>query len=237
GVEPALGADAAGDGECNREWEGDDADDGAGKQIPGKLLPGIVLQGCDKLGKEHAGEAPVGIERTNRGFADLCLTTWLRRRFLSAELNRRRNCDASYEDIRDDYRHRVDQHAVERPQTRGHALHPPQPHRTFHHIGHHKHRCREPANQVVTHPCPFSNFSMSCRPSFAASPIALVPSSFCSFGSAPCASRYVVMSAFPCRTASCKGAHPFSCFPFPRAPASTSNYTASNECPPPSARR
>jgi hypothetical protein len=26
------------------------------------------------------GEAPVGIEPTNGGFADLCLTTWLRRR-------------------------------------------------------------------------------------------------------------------------------------------------------------
>src|SRR6266511_1272589 len=26
-----------------------------------------------------AGEAPVGIEPTNRGFEDLCLTTWLRR--------------------------------------------------------------------------------------------------------------------------------------------------------------
>jgi hypothetical protein len=25
-------------------------------------------------------EAPVGIEPTNGGFADLCLTTWLRRR-------------------------------------------------------------------------------------------------------------------------------------------------------------
>src|SRR5213083_932703 len=29
-----------------------------------------------------AGEAPVGIEPTNRGFADLCLTTWLRRRVM-----------------------------------------------------------------------------------------------------------------------------------------------------------
>ena len=29
-------------------------------------------------------EAPVGIEPTNGGFADLCLTTWLRRRMLRA---------------------------------------------------------------------------------------------------------------------------------------------------------
>src|SRR2546430_5753842 len=29
-------------------------------------------------------EAPVGIEPTNRGFADLCLTTWLRRQLVAA---------------------------------------------------------------------------------------------------------------------------------------------------------
>src|SRR6266571_2768815 len=32
-------------------------------------------------------EAPVGIEPTNRGFADLCLTTWLRRQTRYAATN------------------------------------------------------------------------------------------------------------------------------------------------------
>src|SRR5206468_8958235 len=35
------------------------------------------------------GEAPVGIEPTNRGFADLCLTTWLRRQGVKSHQNTR----------------------------------------------------------------------------------------------------------------------------------------------------
>ena len=55
--------------------------------------PLIGLQGYHDQGLCHnrgscktryhpAGEAPVGIEPTNRGFADLCLTTWLRRQVM-----------------------------------------------------------------------------------------------------------------------------------------------------------
>jgi hypothetical protein len=35
---------------------------------------------CPPFSWAFSPEAPVGIEPTNRGFADLCLTTWLRRR-------------------------------------------------------------------------------------------------------------------------------------------------------------
>src|SRR2546421_1843791 len=38
----------------------------------------------DGGGSTRGREAPVGIEPTNRGFADLCLTTWLRRRLIAA---------------------------------------------------------------------------------------------------------------------------------------------------------
>src|SRR6266568_872834 len=40
-------------------------------------------------------EAPVGIEPTNRGFADLCLTTWLRRRWKGKVASRLFFCKAS----------------------------------------------------------------------------------------------------------------------------------------------
>src|SRR2546426_8470338 len=39
-------------------------------------------------------EAPVGIEPTNRGFADLCLTTWLRRRWKGKVARRLLFCKA-----------------------------------------------------------------------------------------------------------------------------------------------
>src|SRR5690348_4569298 len=42
-----------------------------------KICPGFRAEGRKSL---RCLEAPVGIEPTNRGFADLCLTTWLRRR-------------------------------------------------------------------------------------------------------------------------------------------------------------
>ena len=38
------------------------------------------LPACKTMVNDYGVEAPVGIEPTNRGFADLCLTTWLRRR-------------------------------------------------------------------------------------------------------------------------------------------------------------
>jgi hypothetical protein len=60
GVEPALGTDAAGDGERDGEWERDNADDDAGDDIPSELLPGIILQRGDEFGDEHArGKIPV----------------------------------------------------------------------------------------------------------------------------------------------------------------------------------
>src|SRR6266576_2329240 len=39
------------------------------------------------IGGDPSGEAPVGIEPTNRGFADLCLTTWLRRQGVKSHQN------------------------------------------------------------------------------------------------------------------------------------------------------
>src|SRR5712664_663435 len=46
-----------------------------GQQIPGRKV-------------HEEGEAPVGIEPTNRGFADLCLTTWLRRQAVKSHQKR-----------------------------------------------------------------------------------------------------------------------------------------------------
>src|SRR5580765_4571923 len=37
---------------------------------------------CYEESLGRSGEAPVGIEPTSRGFADLCLTTWLRRQVM-----------------------------------------------------------------------------------------------------------------------------------------------------------
>src|SRR5437867_3684023 len=41
-------------------------------------------RGSNKRASDRRPEAPVGIEPTNRGFADLCLTTWLRRQLIAA---------------------------------------------------------------------------------------------------------------------------------------------------------
>src|SRR5207244_2516456 len=56
GIESALGTEPARDRERNRERQRDDADDDAGDQVPGKLLPVVVLDGGEKLGDEHGAE-------------------------------------------------------------------------------------------------------------------------------------------------------------------------------------
>src|SRR5206468_3351077 len=55
GVEPALRAEPARDRERDGQRQRDDADDDAGNQVPGELLPVVVLEGGDQLGNEHGG--------------------------------------------------------------------------------------------------------------------------------------------------------------------------------------
>src|SRR5207249_2398095 len=58
----------------------DHADDERGADGPARNHPHAPPPARLLRGKE----APVGIEPTNRGFADLCLTTWLRRQLIAA---------------------------------------------------------------------------------------------------------------------------------------------------------
>src|SRR5262249_55292167 len=53
GVETALGWQTARDRERDGQRQRHDADDDAGNQVPGELIPVVVLDGREKLGDEH----------------------------------------------------------------------------------------------------------------------------------------------------------------------------------------